>query len=874
MVIPDSITAVLERPFDKEAYLEAQQALYDWLATSFNDYPIDKLVKARKDFVDIMLNGLWQHVGLEKDRNTTLIAVGGYGRGELHPYSDVDLLILSNGELPSHTIEKIERFISTLWDLKLDIGHSVRTIDDTLAKSAEDITIATSLLEMRWLCGVKLYWNTLKKRLRAESFWSSKDFFIAKREEQYQRHHKYHGVTYTLEPNLKANPGCLRDIQTIAWIARHHLRYGKAKKSKEKQRYLTEEEFFELSEAQDALWNIRFALHLEVGRGENRLLFDHQAAVAQRLGFGDHGKASVERMMKRLYKVMQRVSELNEMLLHHYESEILGENDNPEITILDNDFQVADQLIQIRHPNIFFQRHKLLQLFVHVAQQDNIRGIHSATIRQLRQMRNRSIGELQDYVACQKRFIKIFQYPQGILRAIQLMHKHGILAIYLPLWQRIVGQMQFDLFHAYTVDEHTIKVMQNCQQFFAKDASNEFVLCNEIAKRFAKPQLLFLAAMFHDIAKGRGGSHSELGAIDAKEFSERHQLSKYDTKLLIWLVKNHLLLSTTAQRKDIYDPEVIKTFAEAVRDETTLDYLYCLTVADVRATNDNLWNSWKASLFQDLYLFCQKALRRGLEKPLDIRAVVRDRQSDAKKLLLKQGFAEQQITDLWSRLQANYFAHNSAEQIAWHGASILNQDDLNKPLVLVSETPKRGGTPIFIYYPMQQNIFVNVVSTLDDKKLNVLDAQLARNKDNYVMHTFIVLEKDGNTISSRARIDKIEQALKMALQGDRKKRFQPQRPSRKIKSFDVRPKIDFLRSSGKNTSTVEITALDVPGLLVSIARIFQRFGLVVHAARITTIGEKAEDMFVVSSSDALALTTEQQAELANILTSKLAVVST
>jgi [protein-PII] uridylyltransferase len=868
MNIPQGIIEPLLEPFNKAAYLQAQQAFYQWLDEVFNDFPIGQLVKARREFVDAMLVGLWQYVELEKDRNTTLIAVGGYGRGELHPYSDVDLLILSNGVLPPHTVVKLEQFITTLWDLKLDIGQSVRTIEDTLQKAAADITIATSLLEMRWLKGVKIYYKTLKKRLKDENSWDSKDFFIAKRDEQFQRHKKYNGVTYTLEPNLKANPGCLRDIQTISWITKHHLRYGK-KISPDQLKPLTDEEYVELVEAQDALWNIRFALHLEAKRGENRLLFDYQAAVANRLGFGNHGKASVERMMKRLFRIIQRVVELNEMLLHHYQIEIIGEIQAPVIAIIDDNFQTADNLIQVRDSNTFFQRRNLLQLFVHIAENKHIKGIHSSTIRQLRQVRNRSIGELQDYEACQKLFIKIFKQPFGMLKAIKLMHKHAILAAYLPVWQQIVGQMQFDLFHAYTVDEHTIKVLQNCQAFFEKDNSDEFLLCNEIAKRFAKPQLLFLAAMFHDIAKGRGGSHSELGAIDANEFSARHQLSKYDTKLLSWLVKNHLLLSVTAQRKDIYDPEVIKEFAEQVRDETTLDYLYCLTVADVCATNDNLWNGWKASLFQDLYLFCQKALRRGLEKPLDIRAAVRDRRNDAQNLLLERGFEQQQITQLWHRFQANYFAHNSAEQICWHSTSILEQSDLDKPLIRISDTPIRGGTPIFIYFPIHEDIFVDVVSALDDKKLNVVDAQLMRSKNNYAMHTFVVLEKNGSTIETSSRIEKIQQSLEMALLGKRKKRFAPQRPSRKIKPFAVKPKIDFIATTHKNATTVEITALNVPGLLLRIGHIFKQHQLFIHAARIMTIGEKAEDMFVLSTNENTALDAQRQRDLADVISSSL-----
>lgn len=869
MSMPNDITDVFSQPFDKDNILAAQQALHDWLRASFGLIPVAELVQARALFVDKMLGSLWSHVELDKDRNVTLIAVGGYGRGELHPRSDVDLLILTNSELPLSTIGKVENFISSLWDLKLDIGHSLRTIEDTVNKSIHDITIATSLLEMRWLNGVKVYFNTLRKRLKETVPWTSEAFFIAKRDEQLQRHQKYNGITYTLEPNLKANPGCLRDIQTIGWIAKHHLAYGNGKKLV-RHKYLTEEEYQELIESQALLWAMRFALHLEVSRGENRLLFDYQPAVANRMGFGNHGKVSVERMMKRLFRVLQRVIELNEMLLHHYEMAILGSNEHPEIVVIDENYQTNDGLIETRHDNAFFQRHNLLRLFVHIAEQPKkIKGIHSTTIRQLRRFRYRSIGDLQDFEACQSLFIKIFKQPAGMLNAVMLMHKHGILAAYLPWWRQIVGQMQFDLFHAYTVDEHTIKVLQNCSDFFDKEASAEYPMCHDISIRFAKPELLFLAAMFHDIAKGRGGMHSELGAIDVAEFSRIHQLSQYDTKLLVWLVKNHLLLSVTAQRKDIYDPQIIKDFVELVRDEVRLDYLYCLTIADVCATNQTLWNSWKASLFQDLYLFSQKALRRGLEKPLDIRAAIRDRRVDAKALLLEDDFCEQQISDLWSRFPANYFAYYSAEQIHWHTASILTQDDITKPLILVREAPLRGGTPIFIYHPLQPDMFINMVSSLDDKKLNIFDAQLMRSKDGYAMNTFIVLEKNDQPISGKNRIATIERALLIALQGMRKKRYQPQRISRKIKQFTIKPKVEFLRSTSKINTTVEITALDTSGLLVQIGLIFKQCQLSIHSAKITTIGEKAEDMFVLSNSDNEALTQAQKDALTEILDQKL-----
>ncbi|HSG52008.1 MAG TPA: bifunctional uridylyltransferase/uridylyl-removing protein GlnD [Rheinheimera sp.] len=863
-----TFSKALPDSYSLESYKKHFSDFHDWLSRSFSQHPVNTLVKERAKFIDHVLVQLWQHFGLSKSKDLSLIAVGGYGRGELHPCSDIDLLILAEGRLSSAQQEAIGQFITILWDLRLEVGHSVRTLKESLKLGKDDITIATNLLEMRLLTGNKALFEQLQHDVSKDSFWTSQAFFQAKRNEQQQRHAQYHGTAYNLEPNLKANPGGLRDIQTIGWVAKRHFQTRTMRELVAYQ-YLTEDEYQELMECESYLWQMRFALHLEAGRNENRILFDYQPAVAERLGFGADGKASVERMMKRFFRTVQRVSELNEMLLQHFDGSILNHKDKVKTLILDDYFELQGHLIVARDNAVFARRDNLLRLFWHIANNSNITGVHSSTMRLVRQVRRRLMGDLQDYEACRQLFLAIVRHPRGMDKAITLMHRYGVLAAYLPQWRNIVGQMQFDLFHAYTVDEHTHRLLKNLYKYTLSEHESEFPLCSDIVKKMEKPELLYLAGIFHDIAKGRGGDHSELGAMDVREFAKLHKLSEFDSKLIAWLVENHLLMSVTAQRRDIHDPAVVTEFAEKVRDETRLNYLYCLTLADIRATNDNLWNDWKGSLLRELFLATQKAFRRGLEKPMDMRDLIRENQAEAMPLLLKQTFSESEILHLWSRIKADYFARYSAKQIAWHCEHILRHKDPDEPLVLISKAPIRGGTQVFIYTKDQPKLFARLVAALDSKKVNIFDAQIMTNKDGYAMDTFVILEQNGEAVNSPSRQQSIKRALELFIAGKPDLSRQKTKLSRQMRQFNVPPKVVFLPGNTSKRTMIELAALDTPGLLANIGEVFQRCDVNIHAAKITTIGERAEDFFMIYNSDDQALTSEQQSSLKRALIEQL-----
>lgn len=867
MALPNKVKKLLSQAEQLSDYRDCSSYFYKWLQNEFSKQPVSNLINARAEFIDRLLIKLFHDYDLAHESDLALIAVGGYGRGELHPYSDIDFMLLVS-EQPSEAVcEKIGQFVTMLWDLNLEIGHSVRTIEQALEQKREDVTFATSLLESRLIFGNHIEFEKLKNHLIDTPIWRSDEFFLAKVQEQSLRHKKCHGTAYNLEPNIKENPGGLRDLQTIIWVAKKHFR-AETLQELINHGYLTHEEYQELSECLENLWNIRFALHIAAGRSENRLLFDHQPHAAEILGFGSDGKASVERMMKRLFRIMSRVRELNQMLLSYFEQSILpGAGELPVIE-LDRNFERIGHQIRVKNPSVFFRRDQLFVLFEHIADNPEITHIYPSTIRTMRQVRRRLLGDLQDYAACREAFLRLIKHPNGMGRAFTLMHKHGIIAAYLPQWRNIFGQMQFDLFHAYTVDEHTHKLINNIYKYFDKSKVSEFPLCSEIVTRMDKPELLYLAGIFHDIAKGRGGDHSELGSVDAIAFAKLHRFPASDGKLISWLVANHLLMSVTAQRKDINDPDVIKDFASKVKNERQLDYLYCLTLADIRATNDNLWNDWKNTLLRELYLHTQRALRLGLENPMDQRGQIRDKKQQAKQRLLNHGCNEDQIDLIWSRFKANYFTAFSEQQISWHTEHLLSCDDLSQPSVAVSNTAMHGGTQVFAYSPYSGSLFSRLVSVIGSKKAQIQHAQVLTTKDGYVLFSFVILEVNGDPIASN-RSQGIKRALDLAISDPKKKIRLKKNRSQRFKDFNIKPKIVLRPHARKDRSLIEIQAVDIPGLLTKIAEVFQAHLLHIHAARITTVGERAEDFFVVSNNEYQALTDEEQAKIHQALRKKL-----
>jgi len=836
-----------------------------WLKQQFIDEDMLELVKARAHYIDLLLTKLWVQHQLD-EYQVSLIAVGGYGRGELHPHSDVDILLLTQPDTDQELEEKLGAFITQLWDVKLDIGHSVRDVQECIKQAVNDVTVATNLMEMRLITGNLALTEQLTPLLQEDVFWTSEKFFIAKRDEQTKRHQQFHGAAYTLEPNLKATPGGLRDIQTIAWVAKRHF-HADSMFELVAHSYLTLNEYNELLECQDYLWRMRFALHHVAGRSENRLLFDYQTEVANMMGFGDAGKAAVERMMKRYFRIIARVSELNKMLLRHFESDILHKEKECNIVEIDKDFYVSDGLIRIKNPRLFMRSVKIIELFLVIAQNNTVKDLHPDTLRMLRNARRRLVSRLNDYAECRRMFIELIKHPRGLGLAFSLMHKHSILGAYLPEWRNIVGQMQFDLFHAYSVDEHSFRLIKNLYRFSQVAHNHEFPLCSKIMQRIRKPEVLYLAGIFHDIAKGRGGDHAELGAVDALKFCKVHSINDHDARMVSWLVQQHLLMSVTAQRRDISDPDVIKQFGEIVRDEAHLDYLYCLTVADMRATNESLWNGWKANLLEDLYFATKRAFRRGLEKPVDLRSKIRENQEQALEILLSEQLSSDNIETLWKEFKADYFLRYSPEQIAWHCHHILNHDRA-KPLVLISPKPYRGGTEVFVFTKERANIFANTVTLLGGKKLSIHDAKIITSKTGYTVNTFVVLDPRGKPINDKYRAADIAQSLTNKLDEETLSGIEILPVSKRFEQFKRPTRVSFFTTENNNTM-LEIVALDRPGLLASVAQVFQDLKINIHSAKITTFGEKAEDVFTVSNNEYQALSEPEQQQLHERLTDNL-----
>ncbi|CAH6894810.1 PII uridylyltransferase/uridylyl removing enzyme [Vibrio chagasii] len=830
-----------------------------------NHHPVTDLVLLRSEYMDLLLRRLWEHFGFSNLPHISLVAVGGYGRGELHPLSDIDILIVSQKTLPPALGEKVSQFITLLWDLRLEVGHAVRTIAECIDIGIDDLTVATNLQESRLLCGSEDTFQELKLKIHSDSFWPSETFYKAKIQEQRERHARYHDTTYNLEPDIKSTPGGLRDIHTLSWVARRHFG-ATSLLEMSKYGFLTDAEYRELVECQDFLWRVRFALHIELRRYDNRLTFAHQAQVAEHLGYTGEGNRGVEMMMKEFYRTLRRVAELNKMLLKLFDQAIINGGETEEAEILDNDFQRRGSLIEARKPALFQARPEtILDMFIHIANDSSIEGVSPPTLRQLRTARRRLNRFLHTIPEAREKFMTLVRHPNALHKAFSLMHKLGVLSAYLPQWSQIVGQMQFDLFHVYTVDEHSIRLLKHINRFGQIENHDKHPICCEVYPRVQKKELLILAAIFHDIGKGRGGDHSEIGAVEAYSFCIEHGLSKPEAKQVAWLVQNHLLMSVTAQRRDIYDPDVITEFAKKVRDEESLELLVCLTVADICATNPELWNSWKRTLLAELFHSTQRALRRGLENPVDVRDRIRHNQQMASALLRKEGFTAREIDVLWQRFKADYFLRHTHKQIAWHCEHLLRLEDPSQPLVLISKKATRGGTEVFVYCKDQAALFATVVAELDRRNFNVHDAQVMASKDGHVLDTFIVLDQHGKAIDE-ARHKAVAKHLTHVLADGRPTKIKTRRTPRNLQHFKVKTLVEFLPTKSKKRTLMELRALDTPGLLAQVGATFAELGINLHGAKITTIGERAEDLFILTSDTGGRLSEEQEQALRERLT--------
>ncbi|MBW3566664.1 MAG: [protein-PII] uridylyltransferase [Proteobacteria bacterium] len=842
--------------------LRAQvRGMFDRLGNAFSTgVDITELVRARSDAVDRIMQLAWREHLQEADTTLALLAVGGYGRGELHPASDIDIMVLAATSPDKATTRRLEGFITFLWDIGLEIGHSVRTVAESVSAARDDITIATALMESRLLAGDSQLFETLQSAVAPPSTWPSPDFFSAKRKEQEERHAKFDNTAHKLEPNVKEAPGGLRDIQMIGWVAKRHfgveslaelVRLG----------FLTRDEYEKLDEGRRFLWKVRFALHMLARRREERLLFDAQLKLSNQFGYRDAGSnRGVEQFMQHYYRTVTELSRLNEMLLELFEEEILLEKDEPPETI-NSRFQVRHGFIEITREDVFRQQPSaLLELFLLLEQNPKIKGVSPSTIRELRRCRELINDDFRNDPRNRELFMRILREPNGVTHELRRMNRYGILGRYIPAFGAITGRMQFDLFHAYTVDEHILFVVSNLRRFALPRFDKEFPICSRIMRNLPKPEIAYLAGLFHDIGKGRGGDHSELGAVDAEDFCIEHGLSKYDARLVAWLVKHHLLLSVTAQKKDTTDPLVIQNFAQIVGDQLHLDYLYVLTVADVRGTNPALWNSWKARLFRDLYEQTRRALRRGLETPIDKEELIKETKDSALAKFAAAGHDTRRVFSLWSEFNEEYFLRHTADEISWH-ARILADAETESVLVRVRRETELGGTAVFIAATDDGSLFGRATAVLDQLGLNIVDARVVAVGLGRAMHTYSVLDTDGGTIEDEEREQQIVRALMRRLgeSGDRPLTVRRRVP-RQVRLFDTPVRIEFGNDANNQRTVIEITAGDRPGLLSEIGRAFNACGVRLQTAKVTTVGERAEDVFFVTDDDARPIETPEKLE--------------
>jgi [protein-PII] uridylyltransferase len=839
-------------PVFKKAIRDAQERMHQRFREGED---IRKLIYGRAWVIDQVLCAAWEQFAWPDPQHIALVAVGGYGRGELHPCSDVDILILLNGIEAESARESISGFLTLLWDMSLDIGSSVRTVDECYEEARNDVTIATNLIESRTLVGNPQLQRDTYERVTSEGAWTDREFFIAKLNEQRNRHERTNNTEYNLEPNLKTSPGGLRDLQTIGWVAKRHFGATYIRNLVD-HGFLTESELDILNKGELYLWTVRYALHMHCKRREDRLLFDHQRTLAEYFDYQDQqGALAVEQFMSKYYRIAKAMSEFNDMLLQYFDEAILKADDEQRIKPLNKRFLIHNDYIEVRSPTTF-SRHPfaLMELFVLLAHNPSIQGVRASTIKLIRDHRHLIDDNFRADIRNTSLFMELLRSPAGVSTELARMNRYGILGRYLPEFGEIVGQMQHDLFHIYTVDAHTLKVIQKMRQLRHNDYREQFPIAHRIVNHLPKIELLYIAGLYHDIAKGRGGDHSELGAEDVLEFCRNHHLGKWDSHLVAWLVRNHLLMSMTAQRRDISDPEVIHRFARHCGDGVHLDYLYVLTVADINATNHSLWNSWRATLLRQLYTETKRALRRGLENPVNIDDRIEELQQEALAALRRKGIHETEARELWSNIGNDYFLREDANNVAWHTEAILEHGQDKLPLVLVKKTSYRayeGATEIFIYSEDLPNLFPATVAALDQLHLSIQDARIILTDDGRTLNTYSVLTEDNLPLSENPDyLANIKHTLVEELDDpDDFPDIIQRRVPRALKLFATPTRVTISNDPIMHQTVLEVSSPDRPGLLARIGSIFVEFGISVRKAKIASIGERVEDYFFITDAN-------------------------
>jgi [protein-PII] uridylyltransferase len=814
------------------------------IAAFRHDGKPEKLLRGLRRTVDGVLTEAWQAAGLPA--HAALVAVGGYGRGELFPYSDVDVLILLGSPPDAITQARLEGLVQLFWDLGLEFGHSIRTVDECMVESEADITVQTSLLEARLVAGDANLFAQLQRRYREAM--DPQAFFQAKTAEMRLRHAKYEYTAFALEPNCKESPGALRDLQVILWVAKA-AGLANSWGQLATRGLITREEARQLMEKERAFKDIRVRLHLYTNRREDRLLFDVQTAIAETFGLagtgdGLHARRASEYLMQRYYWAAKTVTQLNTILLQNIEARLFPQPVvpvpvNPRFNEVNGFIDVVRDDIFATHPS------SLLEIFVVMTERPDIKGMTARTTRALWHARKLIDDDFRARAEHKQLFLRILQAPQGLVHALRRMNDLGILGRYLPTFRRIIGQMQHDLFHVYTVDQHIMMVVRNLRRFTMPEHAHEYPFCSQLMANFRDRWLLYVAALFHDIAKGRGGDHSTLGREDALEFCRDHGLSDEDTELVLFLVEQHLTMSQVAQKQDLSDPEVISGFAGLVRDERHLSALYLLTVADIRGTSPKVWNAWKAKLLEDLYRMTLRVL--GGE-PHTADRELRARQQEALATLRLFGLPPDAHEKLWNQLDVAYFLRHDASDIAWQTRALHDKLGSARPVVKCRLAPIGEGLQVTVYCKDQPDLFARICSYFDRKNFSILDAKIHTTRDGYALDTFLVTEQTFAG-SYRDIISLIEHEL-TGLLGTQEPLPPPVRGrlSRMSRTFPITPTVDLRPDERGQFHVLSVAANDRTGLLYSIANVLTRYRINLHTAKIMTLGERVEDVFLVDGA--------------------------
>ncbi len=830
--------------------------------------PADQVVSYRVGMIDGIVQDAWNALlpGNLETAPAAIVAVGGYGREELNPYSDIDIMVLLSTTGNKAVNSALEPFVRFLWDVGLEVGHSVRTLSDCIRQARGDVTVVTNLLEARYCAGDRSLFDEFERKLRKSRIWPARKFYASKLKEQELRHHRYADTAYNLEPNIKEGPGGLRDIHMISWVA---MRYFESRSLHDlvRREFLSEEEYQTLIKSRNFLWNLRNSLHFSLGRREDRLLFSHQIQLARQFGYVDDHNKAVEKLMKEYFRTAKEVRHLNTMMLQHFDETILA-RPKSRVKPVGKHFNAVDGYLDFAAPEQIEQQPEILiDIFSLLQTERGAKGIRASALRKIRASRDLIRQQFASNPRASEPLMRIMRNLNKLPEVLDKMNDIGLLGALIPEFGRVVGQLQYDLFHVYTVDAHSLFVVRNLVEFNQPESEDQFPLAHSIMKRIVKPERLYIAGLFHDLSKGQGGDHSVLGETQSYKFCKRVGMSEYDAHFVSWLVRHHLAMSFTSQREDLNDSEVISRFAAKVGDQEHLDNLYLLTVADMRGTGPSIWNDWKGKMLEHALLATSRALL--IDSPLneDVELRINEIRSDARAALGNSTSIASGAKRFWSHLDDDYFLCHDADTIAWHAQMASSAGIVDLPVVGCRKHPAIKVVQNIVVAPAFEDLFTIITSVLDRRSLNVVEARIHPLSIGLIAFTFVILSPEAIQWASARNLQELENDIRKSIILRQLEHTPPTvTRSRAARHVAIPTTVTFTQSPAKEYTMMEVSASDRPGMLYLVARTLLDFRIRLLSAKITTSGARAEDIFFIVDRDDNPITNLQlQQELTSTI---------